>query len=320
MQERIVFRMSESGKCPKALSAKLLGYEPEPAPVWLETAANEGKWHEERLIQELYETDSLITIERQKEVVLDFPSFTLVGHIDGMVYPSDATGNETKLLEIKTMSQFEFDRWMRDGFKGFPTYASQITCYMEATGLRECLYIVKNRSSGYEDRKIITSPTSFDAIIKGLETITVFAQSGQDLDSELGKKLGNFDPQSLECRRCDYKHLCVPEVKELTPIEEAGLSAVAKDWRQGKQLVSEGQELVDKAREVLEAHTRATNILKWRHSGLVIQLIHYKEFKTYPKAKLLKVFTEEQLESASDTKEAYDQLRIDDLLKETSNG
>ena len=306
--QKPIFRMSQAGACPRALSAQLLEYQPSPPPPYLELAANEGKWHEERIKAELTEEGYLVGNE-QKEVTLKFPSFILLGHTDGAVIDNKEPFGKM-LLEIKSMSQYEFDRWMKEGFSGYPNYASQITCYMEATGLKECLYIVKNRSSGYEDRRVLTKqPTSIDGIIAKLLKVT-WAE---------GLYPANFDPQSIECRRCNYKHLCVPEVKELTPVAEAGLSAAAKDWRTGKQLVVEGQELVDKAREVFEDHTKATNTPKWQHSGLAIQLVRYNEQKTYPKANLLKVFTEEQLEPASKIKEAYDQLRIDDLAKEDKN-
>ena len=294
--------MSESGKCAKVLSARLLGYEPAPAPSWLETAANEGKWHEERIVNELREHYNVF--DQQLEVALDFPSFTLTGHIDGKVEDYDHQ-RATKLLEIKSMSQFEFDRWMRDGFKGFPNYAAQITCYMETTGLEECLYIVKNRSSGYEDRQVLTrKPIHMTEIIGHLTDVTNHVLSNQSVPRE-------FDPQSLECRRCEYKQLCVPEARELMPIEEAGLTAAAGMWRQGKQLVAEGRELVDKAREVFEDHTMATNIYKWQHSGLAIQMIHTKR-ESYEKKELLKFFRPEELEPALKVTE-YNQLRINDL-------
>jgi len=306
--DKPVFRMSESGKCARALSAKYLSYEPTPAPKWLETSANEGKWHEDRIIA-LLEEQGLILIARQEELILDFPSFNLIGHIDGKVIEANLPVELVRLLEIKSMSQFEFDRWMRGDFKEFPQYASQITCYMEATGLDECLYIVKNRNSGFEDRRVLTEkPMHMTEVIAHLTDVT---------NHILGNQLvpGDFDPQSLECQRCEYKHLCIPEPKELTPIEEAGLSAAAADWRRGRQLISEGEELVNKAREVFEAHTRATNVLKWQHSGLAIQLIHTKR-ESYEKKELLKLFTLEQLEPALKITE-YDQLRINDL--ETDN-
>jgi len=314
--DKLTFRMSESGKCARALTAKYLGYESTPAPDWLERQAEEGKWHEARIVNEL-ESEGYIIIDQQQEITLEFPSFTLVGHYDTKVVKDGAWSRLNskepmplqQLVEIKSMSQFEFDRWMRGNFKEFPQYASQITCYMEATGLKECLYIVKNRNNGYEDRRILTEkPCELPDIKLGLVV------------NYINNKIlapADFDPQSLECRRCEYRHLCLPEPRELTPVEQAGLNSAADKWRQGKQLVSEGQVLIDQAKEVFEDHTIATGIYKWQHQGLAIQLVHYRETKTYPKSKLLSIFTELELEPASEVKEAYNSLRITDM--EASN-
>jgi len=178
---------------------------------------------------------------------------------------------------------------------------------MEATGLDECLYIVKNRSSGYEDRQELTEkPSHMTEVIGRLTDVT---------NHVLGNILveGNFDPQSIECRRCEYKQLCIPEPKELTALEGQALLDITNNWRIGKDLVDQGQKIINEAKEALEQHTRATSQTKWSFNKLAIQLVHYKESITYPKAKLLEVFTEEQLKPASQAKEAYDQLRITDL-------
>jgi len=272
--------MSSAGKCPRALSAQLLGVEGEAIPDFVMRAAEEGNWHEARIIEKLKEQDNIF--DQQLEVVLEYPSFNLIGHIDGKVQDYDLQRG-VKLLEIKTMSQYEFDRWMKGRFEAFPNYATQITCYMEATGLDECLYIVKNRSSGYEDRQVLTKkPLQMEKIVNDLAFT-------------------------------EYKKLCLPEPKELTPLEQAELEAVCILWRKAKQEMEVAQGRMDEAKTTFRQHTEATGIDKWSFNNLAIQLVHYKESVTYPKKKLLEVFTEEQLKPASQVKEAYDQLRITDL-------
>jgi len=296
--------MSSAGKCPRALSAQLLGVEGEAIPDFVMRAAEEGNWHEARIIEKLKEQDNIF--DQQLEVVLEYPSFNLIGHIDGKVQDYDLQRG-VKLLEIKTMSQYEFDRWMKGRFEAFPNYATQITCYMEATGLDECLYIVKNRSSGYEDRQVLTKkPLQMEKIVNDLAFTVNYVK-----DEELAP--ADFAPQSIECRRCEYKKLCLPEPKELTPLEQAELEAVCILWRKAKQEMEVAQGRMDEAKTTFRQHTEATGIDKWSFNNLAIQLVHYKESVTYPKKKLLEVFTEEQLKPASQVKEAYDQLRITDL-------
>lgn len=298
-QNKIIFRMSSAGRCPRALSAQLLNMEAEEKPKWLETTANEGIWHEERI------ADREMAFNRQREIWLDFPSFKLVGHIDGVV-PWD-TDNPRVLLEVKSMSQFEFDRWMRGRFNEFPNYASQITCYMEATGLDKCLYIVKNRNSGHEDRQVLEEkPVFMTEIIGKLTDVTNHVISNQLVPRE-------FDSSNIECKRCEYKKLCIPEPEELTPMQQADLESSAEEWRKGKRLVEQGQALMNIAKQSFEEHTKATNQTKWQFQGLAIQIVHYKEQIAYRNAELTKLFTTEQLAPAAYIREASDQLRIIDL-------
>jgi len=303
-KDKITFRMSNAGKCPRALSAQLLGYEAEPTPEFVSRAADEGNWHENRIINQLeYPVE-----DRQKEYILEYPSFNLIGHIDG-IYWNEDNRHKTQLLEIKSMSQYEFDRWMKGRFEAFPNYAAQVTCYMEATGLNECLYIVKNRSSGYEDRQVLTEkPSHMTEIIGHLTDVT---------NHVLGNELVSREPDlnSIECRRCEYKQLCIPEPKELTALDGQALLDITNNWRKGKDLVDQGQKILNEAREALEQHTKATNQTKWSFNNLAIQLVHYRESVIYPKKKLLEVFTKEQLEPASSIKEAFEQLRITDMEK-----
>jgi len=304
IESKPIYHMSSAGKCPRALSAARLGYTPEPAPEWLERAADEGRWHEQRIKNELVQKGFLVEDE-QREVELEYPSFILLGHIDGVLF--EATRLDGRLLEVKSMSQFEFDRWMKEGFKGFPEYADQITCYMEATELEEVLYIVKNRSSGYEDRRVITEqPSSLNDIVTKLQEVTQA--------KELYPK--EFDPNSLECRRCEYKALCAPEPKELVPIQKARLEHAAQIWREGKRLSLQGNLMIDDAKGVFEQHTRATGIDKWRFAELAINLVEVAGRLDYPKGKLLEIFTEEQLKPASVIKFPYEYIRIEDLRKE----
>lgn len=308
--DKPIIRMSAAGHCPRAISAELLGYQPEPAPAWLEMAAREGEWHEDRIKREL-RAERYYVHEEQQEVSLDFPSFRLIGHIDGKVAYEDGLkpGQEWKLLEIKSMSQFEFNRWVKGGFKEFYPYAAQVSLYMEATGLDKCLYIVRNRNTGYTDRRVLIQPPL--ALCEIIDRLT------EAVNRALGLQLaeGHYDPESLECRRCGFKDLCIPEPREINLQTRAHLDSATEDWRRGKALIEEGTELVNRARECFEEQTRAIGYERWRYNGLSISLVDIKESVIYPKSKLLKVFTPEQLEPAAEVRPGYSQLRITDLTK-----
>ncbi len=294
--------MSSVGDCPRALSAERLDYPCEAAPDWLERAAEEGKRHEiwmkEQLAAEGYEV-----FDEQLELTLDYPNFTLVGHIDGKVRKN----GKIQLLEIKSMSQYEFDRWMKGRFEEFTTYAAQITCYLKGTGLQEFLYLCKNRSNGYIDRNLITkAPANFDDILAKLNHIEDCVMIGTLVDTE-------YLPDSLQCRRCNYKSLCVPEPKIFNTVTESVLLEASENWRKGKILEQEANNLIDYAKQIFLTQTNASGQRKWRFNELAIVKIEVKESETYPKKKLLEVFTAEQLEPAKEIKLPYSYIRIDDL-------
>jgi len=315
--------MSSAGKCPRALSAELLGYESEAKPEWLEQTAEEGKWHEERIITELeqgkietptYGKVSWYISMRQQEFQYENRDIIIIGHIEGKADPSNCPlGVETKLLEIKSMSRFEFDRWMKGNFREFPQYLDQIACYFNATDCKECLYIVKNRDSGYKDVRFIKPMEGYiNEIISRLTEVANSVAEGKLFPAE-------FDIMSIECRRCDYKNLCIPEPTELDKATKEQLDKAVEDIRLGNRLVAEGKEFYDRGKAILKNHTKASNLRKWKYNNLAILLVNVKENVTYPKEALLAKYGEQELADIAKVKEAYDYLRLDDL-EEKENG
>ena len=309
--KKSIYRMSSAGDCPRALSAEHLGYPVEPVPDWLERAAEEGKRHEQWIKEELTKQGILVH-DDQQELAIEFPLFTLVGHIDGIVTEWDTQVgiNRDRLLEIKSMSQYEFDRWMKDKWSGFGSYAAQITCYMKGTKLSEVMYLIKNRSSGYIDKAILTEPpANFDEIVNKLNRVESCVSIGVLAEAE-------YLPDSVQCRRCFYKTLCIPAPTEYKAVPEIVLLGACEKWRQGQLMMNEGDQLVKEAKEIFLNQTEVSGQKKWRFDELFISKIEVKESATYKKAKLLEIFTEEQLKPASEIKLPYNYLKIEDLRKE----
>lgn len=280
MKDKPTIRISSIGYCPRKLSAMMLGVETDKErPAYLETAAEEGKWHEARIKKELAAQG--LTIKSQQicdicarelheerngiHVDREYSDFVLMGHMDGIVlydknhiYFND---DRPRVMEVKSMSQYEFDRWMRGRWEAFPQYADQLTTYMyiynESIGqdaTDEALYIVKNRNSGYKDIFVQRGfPSDYHAIMARVEDVVKFAGKGKLYPSE-------FDSMSLECKRCEFKSICLPENKEQFTIlqEEEALSA-AKMWREGKAEGKLADEKVKAAEEILKGHVRANS-------------------------------------------------------------
>lgn len=245
------FRMSACGYCIKRLSYRRLGYEAPPKPPWLDQAAEEGKWHEQRLIAEL-RADDIAVYGEQDELIISRDDIVLLGHRDGIASNRDID----RLLEIKSMSQLEFDRWMRGRWQEFPWYADQLAVYMEASGLGEALYLVKNRNTGYVDRQVIEAAdlqTSIrvSMIIERLKVCEYYI--GQE---KVPVPTYTFDPEKIECRRfCEFKQYCMPPKPVLAEDQEAELQQATADWRRGNALIDEGKVLMEPARATLRLYT-----------------------------------------------------------------
>ena len=323
-----IYRMSNAGTCPRALSAEKLGYIPKPAPAWLMQTAEEGKEHEKRIKKELAEAKCEIRDE-QLEVSLDYPALTMLGHLDGKIKLSkelfkdkrfevflvDVNPNEIDYsifshLEIKSMSYFRFQKWENEGFSGFPDYAAQETCYWEATGSKLSIYIIKDRSGGRRYVYILgKKPIALSSIMERIYTANSFV-----LKKELVPK--EFDSDSIECRQCFYKHLCTNPLEKLSEATNTELLKVTTKLRKGRALIKEGKQLETESQARLKEHLTALNVNRFLFNNFAIKKISVKETTMYPKHKLLEIFGEEELEPASEIRQGYDYIKATDLEEE----
>ena len=282
--------MSSAGNCPKRLSAERLNIECEPLPAFVYTAAKEGNWHEARIKDELAK-EMVVIIDEQRELVIEHDTFKLVGHIDGIIAETET---ENKLLEIKSMSQYQFDKWMKGGFAAFPLYAAQLACYSLASGLKDVCYIVKNRSSGYKDIRYFTVTENglFNTagILAKITEVEKLALEGKVYPAE-------FDIKSTECKQCEYKRMCLPVAKELNGIDNQILQTAVDSWRKGNKLAKQGKDLVDGAKDVLQVYAESQPEKKLVYDQLVTSMYSVAEAPV------------------SYTRKAYTACKITDLKK-----
>jgi len=268
--EKTVYRMSSAGNCPKRLSAKRLGIEAEPLPAFVYTAAEEGNWHETRIKDEL-KKEMVAVIDEQKELIIEHETFKLVGHIDGIIVETE---NENKLLEIKTMSQYQFDKWMKSGFIAFPNYAAQLACYSTASGLSDVCYIVKNRSSGYKDVRnfTIVGNKLFNTaeILVKITEVERLALKGELYPAE-------FNIDNIECKRCEYKQLCLPIAKVINGVDSKILQSAVDSWRTGNKLAKQGKGLIESAKEILKVYAESQPEKKIVYDQLITSMYNVAE-------------------------------------------
>lgn len=306
MADKLVFRMSESGRCPRALTYQYLNYPRAEAPTWLTSSANEGKLHELWILDQLRADDIAIYGEQTfLELVSDL--FTLQGHPDA--YENDH-GIE-RLVECKSLSQNEYQRWMSQGLDGFPSWAAQITCYMEATGLPLRL-VVKNRNTGtihgLDPRDtgyfFHEPPRDFADITTRLNTVAECVANGELFTSV------EYDPDALECKRCPYVTHCVPPPPVLAEDQERQLFVAVENYRAGKELVDRGGEMVDRAKAILRQYAEAAPTHMLTFDELTAKVYSVKT-TSYPKAEVEAVLDKETLQRIAKVSERVD-MRITD--------
>ena len=298
--------MSECGHCPRQLTYKYLNYPAAEIPLWLTTSANEGKLHEGWLLDQLRAADIAVYGE-QDYLSIDTSLFLLEGHIDA--YENDH-GAE-RVVECKTMSQGEYQRWSTQGLEAFPQYAAQITAYMTASGL-PCRLIVKNRNTGTthgldpRDGGYFFSTTPL-VMADILYTLGLVAQSIQ-----AGKlyKGAQFDPDSLECKRCRYAVLCTPPPPVLPEAQEAELRQAVADYRVAKAVADAAGETIDRVRNLLKQYTESSPTHSVMFDDLVAK-VYPVRFVSYPKAEVEALLDKETLQRIAKVTERMD-LRITD--------
>lgn len=335
-----VYRISSIGYCPRKLSAMQLQVEEQAMPKWLEQAAEEGNWHEARVKHELLEEGLTIksvdvcTVCKEElnderhgiHIEREFDQFILIGHMDGLVI-YDRTGkyfkdDRERVLEVKSMSQYEFDRWMKGRWNAFPQYAAQLTVYMALhdnitrdKASAEALYVVKNRNNGYKDIFVqVGYPMEYSALIKKVTEVNQYVMANKLYPA-------SYDPTSIECKRCQYKGLCIPDVTEkFSDIQEKEFMAAAEQWRKGKELVKEGEGMVTEAEALLKGRAEVmsegrTKPYRYNTNGLNVSG-YIKASISYPKEKVESVIKNQKLLEEIKSVKQWWECRITDTQKE----
>lgn len=231
-----VYRASSVGRSLRCLASARQGYDPLPPPDYLVEAAEAGNRYELIVKGRLRQRGYRISGEQGE---IDFPvvpGVIIRGHLDGAhcLAPDDDTD---RILEVKSMSQRVFDKWMPYGFEKFPEYAAQLTTYMHAEGARrgwkhrvpEATYAVINRETDEMDiRTFAEPPISIQSIVQKVALAERFAELSQ---------LPTCDSASQY--QCPYNYLCDRHEIIFEEIEEGTESMLRKlgdEWVQANEL------------------------------------------------------------------------------------
>lgn len=299
--------MSSVGGCDRANLGVARGLIPFSGGFSL--PAREGSLHEYDLVTRLRDKGYVIinALDDQKPVACGEWKETgaplLVGHPDGQIFIDDG---RPYLLEIKSKDLGRY-AWLSKGDvqKMFPTEYVQVQLYMTATGLDNCLYICKNRTSGKLYEEIIRHDDKF-------------------LDRFLAERLNPVIKavENPEIPISDFSCHEHPDVRKWCPLgymcDEGALDPVVKDepelieaiqqWRRVKELTEEADTLNASLRKKLKKYLTDVAEKKVFIDGVPVQIVQGTR-TGWNKPYLEEVLTDEEMREAR-TATPFEQLRI----------
>ncbi len=293
----LTIRMSSAGYCPRRLSAMLLGATGASTPKWLAESADEGNWHEARLKEELRSLGCDV-IDEQREVRANWIALKdveLVGHIDGRIknirglfdskfvlhYINCSRRDveayvdspiDHQLLEVKSFSYLEHQRWMAEGFDGyFKHYAVQHALYREALDQVDGISLLASKDRSGGARNIFFVGPGLVDLNDIHDTVNRVAMCALQGDLHPGK----YDPESLECRRCNYR--ATQCVEKIQAVNDPKLLVAIEDYISGASMEKEGKALKDQAKDILVAFATANRLRSWTIGDYSVT------YSTYPR-------------------------------------
>lgn len=259
--------------------------------VGLQFIFEAGNVIEERAFNYLREAGFQI-IEQQR--AFEWKKFELTGHLDAKVQ----IDNKTYPLEIKGISQFEFDKLnciedflesKKVWIKGYPT---QLTLYMLMSNIEYgCFFIINKANFQPKQIWIALDYTFAEDILKKLERVNKHVKEGTVPE-------GINQPDI--CQYCGFLHICLPDMigKEIEVIDEITIEEAIKRCEELKPLVSEYNKLDKSWKKALEGKEKVMIsdyliIGKWiERKGYTVEDSRYWQSKILIKPKDGKAISE----------------------------
>ena len=324
--------MSGAGGCPRSIAAPRLGFDPiaetEGSLVLLEHASEHEEIASRRLEKEGYELvgggecekcfNETGNIRKGIHVEIETSLIRLLGHLDRRIKVNDAWYP----LEIKSFGRFPFDKFVKELFEGYPGYAGQEACYLEAEqkpGFYACINRdngtllkysvpfngVHVHAKGFTELKITTS---FSEIIDKLHEVELYVRDRELPPAKYNEK---------DCRWCRFKYLCTdttPEA-EIPEADSISLIEAADMWKKGNELEKSGSEMKDIAKATLLSHAKDNNLDKFKVGGVSVSYLGERRNEYFDKDSAIKDVGEDMVLSWYKKGKAWDNVRII-ILKE----
>lgn len=207
-------RMSSGGHCVRKQYYSYTGEQGEPLPYRTFITFLHGDIIESALIT-LSKLSGWNITDEQKEVSL----MGVPGHIDGIL-----NADKKYILECKSMNEYSFERFEKDGPEETFGYLTQSSLYMEAMGLDEAIMVGCCKTTGHIADHIFKKRD--DLVQKALERWSIIKDAqmppGREhepvLETVYNRKTKERDPTGrmilgLNCSYCQNKRSCYQDLQ-----------------------------------------------------------------------------------------------------------
>jgi hypothetical protein len=286
-------RISQNGRCTRASVYDRLGYQEEKEPPDARSLSiiEEGRLHEESIIQQLERLNIKIT-DRQGWIEIPAKTHTglIRGRIDGMLHLTQdhlSLARDLKipvpdwvkpgiyLLEAKCISDYAFQFL---GERPLPSHEDQTHLYLHKLleeGIDSAVVIYKNRESGeWRVYWLQYDADRVTAAFKRYEQVEDYAQRGV-----LPPRVAS-DHNRYPCSRCEFKTLCWDgwEAEFETAAEgtmPAGMEEKVNRYHELKEMISPLDKEKETLKEEIKVWMLGQNISAARVNDLDVQLKKY---------------------------------------------
>jgi hypothetical protein len=326
-----VFRMSDTGACPRVLTAQLLGNTPLPQSKDDIERLNYYKSLEQIAADKL-EADGYPMIsggvcdtckangEIREGIHVELHSdlFDLIGHLDRRIIVK----SHQRPLEIKSLGRFMFEKFKTQPFKGHEEYKYQEACYLEAemSSMNGGIYFVLNRDTGdtlrysineeFDGFPRIDLDIEYQQIVDKLNEVVIYASSNE------------LAPGKADCdgRYCRYKYLCIKEEPEPEPVK------VTPEFEESVKMYFEGlaQEKEGKSKKELGQYGVVNYVIdnrleKFKASGALVSFRGMRTKKWLDEKTLISLVSQDIIDKARRQSDPYPDITIRALKEKSEN-
>lgn len=262
-------RMSEIGKCERALVYDWRGEEKEPISGRGMLIFNDGDMHH-RDIRDRIRKAGFELIEEERE--LYDPNWNLSGHIDGIV----CNNGDRLLLEIKSINHFQFERLNSTPLED---HIQQINLYMFYRDIDRGVILYKNKNTAAMKEFIIERDENLiQELLAKFERIDSHLKAGTLPDRPYPKS-------DWHCQYCQFQKICWAGVKEgrtgdkLVKTDDPVVIETADEYKRLSKEKKEAEDRLKSLKESLEGSLSAYHTGALRAGKFIVRSLNRKREK-----------------------------------------